>query len=66
VLRPGGVFAGTDSLGHGLLFKAIHIGDDLQPVDPASLSTRLQSAGFSQPRVDTSQRSLRFRAYAPA
>ncbi len=34
VLRPGGAFAGTDSLGHGLLFKTIHIGDTLVPVDP--------------------------------
>ena len=29
VLRPGGCFAGTDSLGVGRLFKLIHIGDTL-------------------------------------
>ena len=26
VLRPGGTFAGTDSLGAGLVFKLIHSG----------------------------------------
>jgi SAM-dependent methyltransferase len=62
VLRPGGVFAGTDSLGDGLLFKAIHIGDDLVLVDPARLAERLESSGFAEPRVDTNKHSLRFRA----
>ncbi len=62
VLRPGGVFAGTDSLGHGLLFRAIHIGDTLVPVDPDELPARLEQAGLTNPRVDTSSSSLRFRA----
>jgi ubiquinone/menaquinone biosynthesis C-methylase UbiE len=62
VLRPGGTFAGTDSLGHGLLFKAIHLGDTLVQVDPADLPERLERAGLSEVHVDTSPRSLRFRA----
>ncbi len=62
VLRPGAVFAGTDSLGQGFLFKAIHIGDTLVPVDPDGLPERLQRAGLTEVRVDTSSRSLRFRA----
>ena len=65
VLRSGGVFAGTDSLGHGLLFKAIHIGDTLVPVDPCDLPDRLTRAGLSEVRVDTSTSSLRFRARKP-
>jgi ubiquinone/menaquinone biosynthesis C-methylase UbiE len=65
VLRSGGVFAGTDSLGHGLLFKAIHIGDTLVPVYPHDLPERLARAGLSEARVDTSSRSLRFRARKP-
>ena len=65
VLRPGGVFAGTDSLAHGLLFKTIHIGDTLVPVDPAGLPDRLARAGLSDVRVDTSSRSLRFRGRKP-
>lgn len=65
VLRPGGTFAGTDSLGHGLLFKTIHIGDTLVPVDPEDLPDRLVRAGLEDVRVDTSSRSLRFRARRP-
>ena len=34
MLRPGGTFAGTDSLGTGLVFKLIHIGDTLNLIDP--------------------------------
>ena len=66
VLRPGGVFAGTDSLGPGLLFKLIHVGDTLVPVEPGSLPERLTAAGFAEPRVSTSKRSLRFSARKPA
>lgn len=65
VLRPGGVFAGTDSLAHGLLFKAIHVGDTLVPVDPHGLPDRLTHAGLDEVHVDTSARSLRFRARKP-
>ncbi|HKN95230.1 MAG TPA: class I SAM-dependent methyltransferase [Thermoleophilaceae bacterium] len=66
VLRPGGVFAGTDSIGHGLLFKLIHIGDTLVLVDPDGLPGRLTAAGFEDVVVETSPRSLRFRARKPA
>jgi SAM-dependent methyltransferase len=66
VLRPGGWFAGTDSLGVGTVFKLIHIGDTLAPVDPAGLPVRLRAAGLSAVQVDCSERSLRFRAQRPA
>jgi ubiquinone/menaquinone biosynthesis C-methylase UbiE len=50
VLRPGGPFAGADSLdGEG--FRAFHEGDVCNPVDPEELSTRLKAAGFSDVRV---------------
>jgi ubiquinone/menaquinone biosynthesis C-methylase UbiE len=62
VLRPGGWFAGTDSLGHGLRFKLIHIGDTLNLVDPGGLPARLTSAGLTQPQVEHNERSMRFRA----
>jgi SAM-dependent methyltransferase len=65
VLAPGGVFAGTDSLGTGLLFKLIHVGDTLTPVDPGSLPDRLTACGYAEVKVDTGGRSLRFRARRP-
>ena len=66
VLRPGGTFAGTDSLGAGRLFKLIHVGDSLALIDPEALPGRLETAGLRRPRVDRSERSLRFRAYRTA
>ena len=64
VLRPGGVFAGSDSLGRGWLFKAIHIGDTLNLVDPQAFPERLRSAGLHSAQVDTAGQSFRFRALA--
>lgn len=66
VLRRGGVFAGTDSLGTGLLFKLIHVGETLNPLDPERLPARLRASGFERVSVETGGRSLRFRAYRPA
>jgi ubiquinone/menaquinone biosynthesis C-methylase UbiE len=65
VLRPGGVFAGTDSIGRGLLFKLFHIGDTLVLVDPDGLPGRLGAAGFESVRVSTSKQSLRWSARKP-
>src|SRR5581483_4978025 len=65
VLRPGGTFAGTDSIGVGWLFKAIHIGDILNLVDPAGLPARLESAGLSVSEVKRAERSFRWRATKP-
>lgn len=66
VLRPGGMFAGTDSVGTGPLFKLIHIGDILNPVDPDTLPQRLEAAGLTDVRVERGGRSFRFRARKPA
>jgi ubiquinone/menaquinone biosynthesis C-methylase UbiE len=65
VLRPGGVFAGTDSIGTGRVFKLIHVGDTLNPIDPASLPERLERAGFEGVRVSINETSFRFRAERP-
>lgn len=63
VLCPGGVFAGTDSIGAGWKFRLVHVGDTLALVDPVALPARLRAAGFADPRVDHNARSLRFRAH---
>jgi ubiquinone/menaquinone biosynthesis C-methylase UbiE len=65
VLRPGGVFAGTDSLGTGPVFKLIHIGDTLVPVDPNRMGERMEYAGLTDSRVDRAGGSFRFRARKP-
>jgi ubiquinone/menaquinone biosynthesis C-methylase UbiE len=62
VLRPGGVFAGTDSIGTGTVFKLIHVGDTLNPIDPATLRGRLERAGFENVQVGRAKSSFRFRA----
>ncbi len=65
VLRPGGWFAGTDSVGTGALFKLIHVGDTLVTIDPAQMPARLTAAGLAAPRLDRNERSFRFRAQKP-
>ena len=47
VLRPGGVFAGSDTA-PGILLRLVHFGDTMDPVDPATLSHRLKTAGFDE------------------
>jgi SAM-dependent methyltransferase len=66
VLRPGGVFAGTDSLGTGLLFRLLHVGDTLVPVGPDGLPERLRTAGLGEPEIRRGERSFRFHARKPA
>ena len=50
VLRPGGTFAGTDSLGNGLVFKLIHVGDTLNLIDPERCRGGWRQPGWSGPR----------------
>jgi SAM-dependent methyltransferase len=64
VLRPGGVFAGTDSR-PSLRWRLIHLGDTCTPVDPGSLPGRLGAAGFTRVAVDANERLVRFAAYTP-
>ncbi|TDV54108.1 class I SAM-dependent methyltransferase [Actinophytocola oryzae] len=61
VLRPGGVFAGSDSR-LSLRFRIIHLGDTMVPVPPDTLPTRLRGAGFEEANVGLDDRSIRFHA----
>jgi SAM-dependent methyltransferase len=65
VLRPGGVFAGSDSLGGSVVFWLFHITDTFVPVDPGELPDRLEAAGFVEPRVHAAKSSVRFAARKP-
>jgi SAM-dependent methyltransferase len=50
VLRPGGIFAGSDSTAtEGR--RAFHADDTYVPIDPAVLPERLRSAGFTDVKV---------------
>ncbi len=64
VLRPGGVFAGSDSR-LSLRFRILHIGDTMVVVDPDTLPARLRRAGLADPQIELSRRSLRFQATRP-
>jgi len=64
VLRPGGVFVGTDSR-PSLRWRLIHLGDTCTPIDPGPLPGRLETAGFTRVAVDADERLVRFAAYAP-
>jgi SAM-dependent methyltransferase len=65
VLRPGGVFAGSDSLGGSVVFWLFHVTDTFVRVEPAELADRLERAGFVQPRVQSGKSSVRFAARKP-
>ncbi|CAJ60593.1 MULTISPECIES: class I SAM-dependent methyltransferase [Frankia] len=64
VLRPGGVFAGSDSL-TSLGFRLIHLGDTSVTVDPGRLPDRLAAAGFERTRIATTAASFRFQGTRP-
>ncbi|MFD5697345.1 class I SAM-dependent methyltransferase [Streptomyces lasiicapitis] len=62
VLRPGGVFAGSDSL-PSFRFWLLHLGDTNNTVDPEKLPERLGAAGFTDVAVTrhSSGGGIRFR-----
>ena len=64
VLRPGGVFVGTDAITGGL-FRLLHAFDAITPVNPKALSGRLRAAGFREVQVDVRRHDFRFRARTP-
>ena len=64
VLRPGAVFAGTDSL-YSFPFRLLHLFDTMVPVDPGGFAKRLAAAGFTEVQVDTNPYAFRFRARRP-
>jgi SAM-dependent methyltransferase len=65
VLRPGGVFAGSDSLGGSVVFWLFHIADTFVRLEPEELADRLKGAGFVDPRVHAVESSVRFVAHKP-
>jgi ubiquinone/menaquinone biosynthesis C-methylase UbiE len=65
VLRPGGVFAGCDSL-QSLYMRLIHIGDTLVPIDPNTFGARLQAAGLEAVHVERNSEAFRFQGHRPS
>jgi SAM-dependent methyltransferase len=65
VLRPGGVFAGSDSTVN-LKFRLAHVFDTMVLVDPGSFAKRLEAAGFTDVAVREGKGAFRFRAKKPA
>ena len=62
VLRPGGIFAGTDSL-YSRSFRLLHLFDTMVVVDPDTFPARLKAAGFDDIQVDVMKPyAFRFRA----
>ncbi len=64
VLRPGGIFVGSDST-PSLLFRAVHWFDTMVLVDPEQFGARLARAGFRNAEVLTGKGAFRFRAQRP-
>ena len=63
-LRPGGVFAGSDSTA-SFLFRLANLGDTMVLVDPDRFASRLQAAGFTDARVRRGNHAFGFRAIRP-
>ncbi len=61
VLRPGGVFAGSDGV-PSLMFSILHFRDTCNPVPPATLPDRLRAAGFTDVDVQVGTGRQRWRA----
>jgi ubiquinone/menaquinone biosynthesis C-methylase UbiE len=61
VLRPGGIFVGTDTRSSTLL-RLLHLGDVLVPIDPRGFSTRLEAAGFANVQIVVNRHAFRFQA----
>ena len=64
VLRPGGIFAGVDSL-PSILMSIFHIRDTLTLISPGAIVQRLTSVGFGDVQADVSTDRFRFSARRP-
>ncbi|MBV8862672.1 MAG: class I SAM-dependent methyltransferase [Mycobacterium sp.] len=60
VLRPGGVFAGSDSA-NSTLFRLLHFRDTCNPVSTQTFPQRLRTAGFGEVEVESKGGRLRWR-----
>ncbi len=65
VLKPGGVFVGSDSR-QSWQMRMIHLGDTLVPLNPDTVSARLELAGFEVREIEKNARAFRFHARRPA
>jgi len=61
VLKPGGVFAGSDSIWSARMW-IYHLADTMVTLDPQQMPERLRAAGFEDVAVETSRGRFRFRA----
>jgi SAM-dependent methyltransferase len=64
VLKPGGNFAGSDSL-WSVWMQIVHLADTMVTLDPGRLPGRLEAAGFIDVGVETSGGRVRFWAKRP-
>jgi ubiquinone/menaquinone biosynthesis C-methylase UbiE len=64
VLKPGGIFAGSDSL-PSFSMRLIHIFDTMVLVDPNTFGSRLETAGFRDVFIEATSEAFRFRARRP-
>lgn len=65
MLRPGGVFAGSDGV-PSLVFSILHFRDTCNPIPPETLPDRLRAAGFRDVDVKVGTGRQRWRAVKAA
>lgn len=65
VLRPGGVFAGSDGV-PSVVFSILHFRDTCNPIPPETLPDRLRAAGFRDVDVKVGTGRQRWRAVKAA
>jgi ubiquinone/menaquinone biosynthesis C-methylase UbiE len=65
VLRPGGVFAGTDSRWR-LMMPIVHVFDTMVLLPPQTMAARLHTAGFTDVVVETAKTRFRFSGRKPS
>jgi SAM-dependent methyltransferase len=64
VLKPGGIFLGTESMWSGWM-QLFHFADTMVTIDPEQLPGRLESAGFQDVEIKTSGKKIKFSATHP-
>jgi SAM-dependent methyltransferase len=64
MLRPRGIFVGTDSVDSEPI-RMGHVDDVFVPLDPATLGSRLEAAGFTGVTIEPAGYQVRFTATKP-
>jgi SAM-dependent methyltransferase len=64
VLRPAGMFVGVDSRDDDMI-RAGHVDDVFVPLDPDTLSARLEAVGFRDVEIELGDYQIRFCATKP-